>query len=266
MKNNMKKTLIRGVAGVSLALLSTANVYAQASPPNPIPQVTEAWRFSITPYLWAINVNGDMSYKDRTLIDDKVSTGQLLSKLQYAGMLEAEAHKGHWGFAANLLYAGIQDTGTRIRDRVDLGSKTNAQIGIYNLTGTYTVLNTKQTYVDALAGVRILSLDAKVDINVQGTPLGTTLKSNHTLTNPIVGVKGKYRLGESDYFIPFYIDVGGGVDGTQVTTQGILGLGKTYDWGDLMLVFNDVFYKTKLNGVTTNLNFYGAAVGATFKF
>ena len=109
-------------------------------------------------------------------------------------------------------------------------------------------------------------MDAKIEVNAQGTPLGTTYKSNSTLTNPIVGVKGRYRIGESDYFVPFYLDVGGGVDGTQVTTQGILGVGKAFDWGDLMLVFNDVYYQTKNNGTTTNLNFYGAAIGATFKF
>jgi hypothetical protein len=86
------------------------------------------------------------------------------------------------------------------------------------------------------------------------------------VTNPIVGVKGRYKLGDSDYFVPFYLDVGGGVDGTQITSQGILGVGKAYDWGDLMLVFNDVYYQTKSKNTTSNLNFYGAALGVSFKF
>jgi hypothetical protein len=120
--------------------------------------------------------------------------------------------------------------------------------------------------VDAMAGARILSLDAKIDVNVLGTPAGKTFKTNSTITNPIVGLKGRYRLGDSDYFVPFYADVGGGVDGTQITTQGIIGLGKAFDWGDAMLVFNDVYYQTKNGNKTTNLNFYGAAVGVTFRF
>lgn len=260
------KSLSKLVAMLCAGLFSSSAISADATAPVAIPQVSEGWRYSLTPYFWIVNIDGQMDYKNRPLIDQKISTGELLSKFQYGGMIEGEVHKGNWGFAANLLFASVQDTGTRMRGKIDLGSTTNAQLGIYNLAATYTVLNSKQAYVDALAGVRILSNSAKVDVNVVGTPLGTTLKSNTTLTNPIVGVKGRYRLGESDYFIPFYADVGGGVDGTQITTQGILGIGKAYDWGDLLLVFNDVYYKTKANNTTTHLNFYGAAVGVTFKF
>lgn len=263
----MKKNLLNKLAYLLfIGMLNVPAFAADKSAPIAIPQVSDEFRYSLTPYLWAVNVGGDIAYKDRTLVDQNISTGELLSKLQYGGMIEGEVHNGNWGFAANLLYSSIQNSSSRMRGVVDLGSTTTAQMGIYNLTATYTLLSSKQAYVDALLGVRILSNDAKVNVNAQGTPLGTTLKSNTTLTNPILGLKGRYRLGESDYFVPFYIDVGGGVDGTQLTTQGILGIGKAYDWGDLMLVFNDVYYQTKNGATTSNLNFYGAAVGVTFKF
>jgi len=253
---------------IALGLCSQAVVAAEETQKAAIaiPQVSEDVRYSLTPYLWLVNVGGDLAYKDRTLVDQKISTGQLLSSFQYGGMIEGEVHKGNWGFAANLLYSSVQNGSSRIRDQVDLGSTTTAQLGIYNLAATYTIHNTKQAYVDALAGVRIMSMNASMDVNAIGTPAGTTFKTNSTITNPIVGIKGRYRIGDSDYFVPFYADVGGGVDGTQITTQGILGVGKAYDWGDLMLVFNDIYYQTKTGGTTTNLNFYGAAVGVTFKF
>jgi hypothetical protein len=263
----MTINLIKKLTALIFTGLIATPVFAADNPaPIPVPQVSEKVSYSLTPYLWAVNIGGDLAYKDRTLIDQKISTGELLSKIQYGGMLEGEIHKGNWGFAANLLYASVQNSSSRVRDVVDLGSKTTAQLGIYNLAATYTIFNSKQAYVDALMGVRIFSLDSKLDINALGTPRGTTLKSNTTVTNPIVGVKGRYRLGDSDYFVPFYADVGGGVDGTQITTQGIIGIGKAFDWGDAMLVFNDVYYQTKNGGTTTNLNFYGAAVGVTFKF
>ena len=263
MKKNLLSTLL---SALCVGLLSTAAFSAENAAPVAIPQVSDGFRYSLTPYLWAVNIGGDMAYKDRTLVDQKISTSELLSKFQYGGMIEGEVHNGKWGFAANLLYSAVKDSGSRMRGVVDLGSTTTAQLGIYNLAATYTILSNKQAYVDALLGVRIFSSDAKVDVNAQGTPLGTTLKSNSIVTNPIVGVKGRYRIGESDYFVPFYLDVGGGVDGTQLTTQGILGVGKAYDWGDLMLVFNDVYFQTKNGNTTSNLNFYGAAVGVTFKF
>ena len=268
MMRAVKRSCLSALAAIfcSGLLFSTPAFPAETGAPIPVPQVSEGWRYSLTPYLWLLNVDGQMAYGDHSLVDQNVSTGQLLSKFQYGGMIEGEVHKGNWGFAANLLFSSIQNTGTRIRDNVDQGSTTTAQLGIYNLAATYTIMNTKQVYVDAMAGVRIFSNNAKVDVNVQGTPLGTTLKSNTTVTNPIVGVKGRYKLGDSDYFVPFYLDVGGGVDGTQITSQGILGVGKAYDWGDLMLVFNDVYYQTKSKNTTSNLNFYGAALGVSFKF
>lgn len=263
----MKKNLLTKIGTlIFVGLLNHAPASAQNAAPVAIPQVTEQVRYALTPYLWLVNVGGDLNYKDRTLVDQKITTGQLLSSIQYGGMLEGEVHKGNWGLAANLLYASVQNGSSRLRDTVNLGATTTAQLGIYNLAATYTVFNSKQAYVDAMAGARILSLNAKMDVNVIGTPLSSTFKTNSTITNPIVGIKGRYRIGESDYFVPFYADVGGGVDGTQITTQGILGVGKAFDWGDLMLVFNDVYYQMKSGSTTTNLNFYGAALGVTFKF
>ena len=263
----MKINLLKKLAPlIFIGLIATPIHAAENSVPTAIPQVSDTVRYSLTPYFWLVNIGGNLNYKDRRLVDQKITTSQLLSNFQYGGMLEAEIHKGNWGIAANLLYASVQHGNSRIRDGVDLGATTTAQLGIYNLAATYTVFNTKQTYVDALVGARILSLDAKIDADTLRNPSGTTFKNNSTITNPIIGLKGRYRLGDSDYFVPFYADVGGGVDGTQLTTQGIIGLGKSFDWGDAMLVFNDIYYQFKNGGTTTNLNFYGAAVGVTFKF
>jgi hypothetical protein len=181
-------------------------------------------------------------------------------------MIEGEVHKGNWGFAANLLYSSLQNQGSRIVGQNDLGSTTNMNMGIYNLAATYTLYSTPQLYLDAMAGVRILTTMVKTDVNVQGVPAATSLSSTSALTNPIVGVKGRVRISDSDYFIPFYVDVGGGVSGTRVTTQGIIGIGKAYDWGDISLNFNNLFYRTQNNNVTSNLDLYGAALGVTFKF
>jgi hypothetical protein len=254
----------------TLLLLSGLSLSAQAADPvaKPIaiPQVSDQWSFSLTPYLWAVNAHGEVYYKDRPVTNQTMTTSQMLSNLQFAAMVEGEVHKGKWGFAANLLYSSLQDKSAKMVGQVDLGSKTTMDMGVYNLAATYTVLNTNNVYVDAMAGVRILSTNAKTEVNVEGTQLGTTMKANSTSTNPIVGVKGRLRISDSDYFVPFYVDVGGGVSGVQVTTQAMLGIGRAYDWGDVMLMANNLFYKTKTDNVTTNMDLYGAAVGVTFKF
>ncbi len=251
------------LSGVAFSVLAAQDEPKQAIP---IPQISEGWRYSLTPYLWLLNVSGQVSYGDHSIADEKFPASQLLSKLQYAAMIEGEVHKGNWGFAANLLYSSLQNQGSRIVGQNDLGSTTNMNMGIYNLAATYTLYSTPQVYLDAMAGVRILTTMVKTDVNVQGVPAATSLSATSALTNPIVGVKGRVRISDSDYFIPFYVDVGGGVSGTQVTTQGIIGIGKAYDWGDISLNFNNLFYRTQNNNVTSNLDLYGAALGVTFKF
>ncbi len=262
------KNIYRLISALFLAGLGASAIAADEAPRQaiPIPQVSDEWRYSLTPYLWLLNVNGQVDYNNHPVANSTIGTAELLSKLQFGAMAEGEVHKGNWGFAANLLYSRLKDQGTTMRGQVDLGSTTTMTLGIYNLAATYTLYNSSQVYLDAMAGVRIFANAAKTDLDVQGTPQGTSLSMNTTVTNPIVGVKGRIRIADSDYFVPFYIDVGGGVDGTQVTTQGIIGLGKAYDWGDVSLNFNNLYYKTKTNNVTTSLDFYGAAVGVTFKF
>ena len=262
------KNILLYIAAFLLSGLNISASIAQETPRQavPVPQVTDQWRFSVTPYLWLLNVNGQVDYRDNPILNSRIGTAELLSKLQFGAMAVAEVHKGSWGFAANLLYSRLQDQGTQMRGQVDLGSSTNMSLGIYNLAGTYTFYSSPQVYLDGMVGVRIFANSATTDVNVVGTPRGVSLSSNTTITNPIVGVKGRVRISDSDYFVPFYIDVGGGVDGTQVTTQGIIGIGKAYDWGDLSLNFNNVYYKTKAGSTTTSLDFYGAAVAVTFKF
>jgi len=148
----------------------------------------------------------------------------------------------------DLMYASLGNSGSRAPDNyVDLGSTTNVTQGVYTLAGTYTLFNSKNVYLDALAGARIFSLSSTTNFSVNGYQLGYTQTSNSTSIDPIIGLKGRIRIAESDYFIPFYADVGGGGGTTQLGVKNL-------------------YYSQKNQNVTTNLNFMGFAVGVTFKF
>jgi hypothetical protein len=82
-----------------------------------------------------------------------------------------------------------------------------------------------------------------------------------------VGVKGRFRIADTDYFVPFYVDVGGGSSNTEVTSQQLLGIGKAYGWGEATLAFKNLYYKQKIqSNASADLNMYGVIVGATFRF
>jgi hypothetical protein len=260
----MKKTTL--VAASLLSLFASLNVYAQDKPVV-IPQVTNEWHGSISPYLWGVNVTGSLHYDQSKLGTTTMGTGQLLQNLNIGGMLFAELHKGNFGVMADLFYAKMTLNKSSVVGQVDLGSKTTAETGVYTFAGTYTLHNTNTSYVDALAGVRVLSLKATTNISIADTPYSAVAKMSSTIVDPIVGVKGRFRIADTDYFVPFYVDVGGGSSSTQVTSQQILGVGKAYEWGEATLAFKNLYYKQKIqSSATADLNLYGVIVGATFRF
>ena len=87
----MKKTAL--IAASLLSFFASLNVYAQDKPVV-IPQVTNEWHGSISPYLWGVNVTGSLYYDQSKLGTTTMGTGQLLQDLNIGGMLFGELHKG----------------------------------------------------------------------------------------------------------------------------------------------------------------------------
>lgn len=262
-----KKTTLTALFATCTALTSAA--IAQTAPsakPEPVFQVSDGWRFAVTPYLWLVNINGSVYYDDTRLGQANLRSNELLSHLNVAGMVTLEAHKGRLGLAADLVYSKISAQDSTMRGAVDLGSKTTVEQGIYTVAGTYTVHNSPSAYVDALVGLRVMDMRASTAIAAVGAAQGLTKSKSTTTTDPIIGLKGRVQLGTSDYFVPFYVDVGGGTSNTEVTTQQMIGVGRAFSWGDTTLGVKNLYYKQKKNGVTTDQSLYGVTLGVTFKF
>ena len=265
-RTSIKHAAISSLLVGFAALTSVATAQTAANKPQPVFQVSDTWRFNVTPYLWLVNINGSVYYDNTRLGTANLKSSELLSHLNGAGMLTLEAHKGRFGLAADLVYSKISDQDSAIRGAVDLGSKTSVEQGIYTVAGTYTLHNSPSAYVDALVGVRVLDMKTSTSIAVQGTPRGLTKTKNTTTTDPIIGLKGRVQLGASDYFMPFYIDVGGGSSNTEITSQQMIGVGRAFAWGDTTLGIKNLYYKQKANNVTTDQSLYGVTLGVTFKF
>jgi hypothetical protein len=265
--NLLKKTALAAMFMIGASVGSVAIAQTQsANKPQPVFQVTDTWRFNVTPYLWLVNINGSVYYDDTQIGRADLKSGELLSHLNAAGMITLEAHKGRFGLAADLVYSKISAQDSPMRGAIDLGSKTTVEQGIYTVGATYTLHNSPTAYVDALAGVRVLDLRTSTAIDVQGTSRGLTKSKSITITDPIIGLKGRVQLGSSDYFVPFYIDVGGGSSNTEVTSQQMIGVGRAFSWGDTTLGVKNLYYKQKTNNVTTDQSLYGVTLGVTFKF
>lgn len=248
------------------ALLSTL-VSAQPTQQSPVAStsVSDAWRFSVTPYAWGMGITGSVSHNGSSLGEVKLTPGNILSDLKMAAMLVAEARYGRVGLYLDGVYGDLGKTASRVVGRADLSATTDLTMTMLTLAPSYTFVSTPQFKLDGLVGARVMWQNARTTIGFPAENLSVTQSSNLQLAAGVAGVKGTWNIGESKYFVPFYLDVGAGQT-SSFTSQAYLGVGRTFDWGDVSLVAKNVYYQFKPNNTNVDLNMFGAAIAVTFKF
>lgn len=266
--------LIRSVVGCALIVLGQIAV-AQAEAVNPIPTVTDEIRFVVTPYLWTPGITGNVDYNNAQRAHTHISTDKVLSNLATGAMLDGEVHYGRWGLMGNATFAKLSHKGSKSKNLQEgftatVDSNTDAWLGVYTVAGTYTAYASKSLYVDALVGARWLNLNAKIqiDASIDGTAYNgqkTFYSSLHT-TDAIGGVKGRVRLGESSFYVPFYLDAGGGSATAKFTSQQSIGIGYAFKDVDLALYYSNLYYSLSNGKVSSYINMTGPALAATFRF
>ena len=239
--------------------------------PNPIPVAADQWRFEVTPYVWAPGINGTMGLDSGFAKSADFSSSSVLSNLKSGGMISAEAHYGRWGVMGDLVSATLQHTGsvpvvTR-EGNATIGDKITLQQTMLTGAVTYSIANTKDAYVDLLLGVRAIDATATLNLNVAGTPEKASVSKKISTVDPIVGAKGRYRLADSSWYVPFYADIGSGGGATNLTWQAMLGVGKTFNRViDVSLAYRTLYYDMKTGGVLQKTTMSGPVLAATIKF
>jgi hypothetical protein len=66
------------------------------------------WELSVTPYLWALALDGDVTVKG-IKSSPSVSFSDILDNLNGAAMLELELRKGRFGLLSDTIYANLED-------------------------------------------------------------------------------------------------------------------------------------------------------------
>ncbi|MEI8400226.1 MAG: hypothetical protein WCG12_05425 [Alcaligenaceae bacterium] len=81
---------LRKVLAVAMLSCASTVVFAQTTnSPVAIPQVSDAWRVSLTPYLWATGISGSVGYGGNQIASASISSSSVFQALKFGGMLEA---------------------------------------------------------------------------------------------------------------------------------------------------------------------------------
>ena len=246
---------------LSTAFASIGLTYASEDS-SPIPAISDAWRFEVTPYLWASGIKGTLGLDSGLAKSADFTSSNVLGALKSGGMIAAEAHKGSWGVMGDLVSATLQKSGAIPNTGNTVGDKITLQQTILTGAATYTILNTRSAYADALFGVRAIYATATLNVSGYGTASKTT-----STVDPIIGGKGRYRIADSTWYMPFYGDIGSGGGTTNLTWQVMAGVGKTFgNLIDASLTYRALYYDMKDGGVLQKTTMLGPQVAVTFKF
>jgi hypothetical protein len=238
---------------------------------SPVPAVSDAWRFEITPYVWGSGIKGTLGLDNGLAKSTQLSTSQVLGNLKSGGMIAAEAHNGNWGVMGDLVSATLQKSGaasvTTAYGPANIADKVTLQQTVLTGAATYTIANNKDAYVDALLGVRAIYATATVNLSVTGTPDKASVSKTTSTVDPIIGAKGRYRIADSTWYVPFYGDIGSGGGTTNLTWQAMAGVGKTFNsLIDASLTYRALYYDMKDGGVMQKTTMLGPQIAVTFKF
>lgn len=266
----MSSPALRIITAVLLASMATAT---QA----------QEWRFSVTPYLWLPNIeaNGTAdSPSDGGGGEPAFEVGPVdyLDNLDFVLMLAGEARRGRWSLRTDVIYLDFGNQRSRIRSvngpggvvEIPVNSRTSSSFTGLEAQATlgYWVVDQPKQSVEIFGGLRYLDIGFDLDWEFE-SPISLLPQSGHieqsvAPLDAIVGTNARFGFGDGQWFVPLHADIGTG--DSSLTWQISAGVGYSFSWGDLLLVYRHLEYDGDDGRLLESLALSGPAVGASFRF
>lgn len=152
----------------------------------------EEWQFSVTPYIWALGLDGHVTVKG---MKSKVDVGfdDLLDEADFAGQVHLEAFKNKWGmfFDGTLVKLSMKGSEGPINVKVDFDI-TMLEAGAFYRLRDETNANGRRTTVDLLGGARYMDFDGKLKFDS-----APNVDGGQDWIDPIVGARMTRDLSEN---------------------------------------------------------------------
>jgi len=176
----------------------------------------------------------------------------------------------------------VGGTGTRTRDGtidgvpipvgVTLNTGMDLKSWIWTLAGSYRVQATAESEMDVFAGARMFTIEPRLTYDLSanvGPFVGPGRTGARSVKgkdwNAIAGAKGRAGFGANrEWFIPYYLDVGTG--DSQLTWQGIVGIGYRFHWGDVTATYRYLDYNFKSSSKIDDTTIKGPVLGMTLRW
>lgn len=259
------------MAGFLVCVSEPLRAQSQESPAS--------WQFAVTPYVWLPHIDTTLSFETPGSGGTPAEMSDILKYLTGAFFINGEARKGRFGLTLDFIYCDFSKADSKVSTvtvgggavEVPINSGTNTSLGgtMVSLTGSYALLLRPESELDLLAGVRYTHIRATLDWNFSSDVGGLPERTGSATQAPdlwdgVVGFRGSTRLAGGQWFVPYYLDAGTGT--SRFTWQGMAGIGYSFKWGDLLLVYRYLSFEQGADQTIQRLSFSGPALGATWHF
>jgi hypothetical protein len=287
-----------GMAAVLTALLAAeATSGAQAQQPSSSGQPAanpSGWTFNIAPYMWLPTLKTTLNNNLPPALDGRVPTelsvgpGAILSHLNFATMVAADAQYGPFSILTDFIYLNESATSSHFRSvdfaglpsqpisrSVERSNGTSLNSKVWTLAGGYTVMQGDWGNFDLIGGFRYLGVNSTTDFNLALTLTGPrgngatfggigSLSSSASIWNGIGGFRGRIRINNTGLFIPYYFDIGAG--GSKLTWQIASGVGYQTGWAGVSLTYRYLSFEAADSAVVQHLTMGGPMMMVNFSF
>lgn len=186
----------------------------------------DPWQIEITPYLWAIGMNGRTQIGNNTAHIDQTFS-DILKELDFGGMLWMSAKKNKFGLYGNAVYAVLSDS----KHDGPFSADVHNRYGIFGAGISYEVFRycTAQGcpraqsifYVEPYAGFRYTLNDTSITVAYLSAS-AHGVKNVHW-TDPIIGLRLNYLLNKA-----WLAQLSGDIGGTNGSTH------YSYSWAAIL--------------------------------
>ena len=182
----------------------------------------EAWRFRITPYVWAAGVSGEFSQFGLPVVEVNQSFSDVLENLDFGAMAGMELWRGRYGLFGDVSHVRLSGSGNvpgLLPVVVPVSATITNTTGM--IAGQYRWLEGERGLVDVLGGVRGWSLKTSLSA---GPPVSQSRSERASWADPVIGLKGLAWLNES-FYLTGWAMVGGGVGNASSVIDVMSGVG-----------------------------------------
>jgi hypothetical protein len=212
----------------------------------------ESWRWSATPYLWAAEMEADIS-AGAVNLDIDIPFSDTLDNLQSAGLVMLAARKGPWTWMLDNTYLSLDADGSTAGGiPVEVG----ARLWIAQLNLLHDITDDGQWQ----GGLGVRNLSYQQAVSIGGLP---AVRADKDFTDAVVVGRATRPLNEN-WDLVGYADVGAG--DSDLTWQALASFNYACDDWIIAIGYRVMDYELDSGAVDTDLTLNGPIIGAQFRF